>query len=662
MASINDLKNKLSEKTDNAIKDYSIPDNKVEFIANSIDQALEEACKFFNTSRINLDYEVLEKARKGIIGIGKRPNKLLVWITGDLNTAKDAIDLEGEYDEHFGVINKESTVDDNAPIDGITKVVIRKSGIYLKVTPPKRNGQPTNLEEAKLVLASKNIRSYDQSLVKSIIKKANNEEVKIGEWTPNPDYDSKASIEISSDEMKGYVTVNAPILSGRIMEVDEIFDQLESYNISFGIMKEKVNSIFEKELYNVPVLIAEGKNPDHGVNASIEYKFKTDRANFKFEQDETGKIDYKNIENVQNVVAGQVLAVKNPASTGITGRTIKNNKIEAKDGNDIQFEAGKNTILSENTLEIIAQIAGQAVLVSGSVSVEPIYEVKGDINLSTGNIVFLGTVIVKGNVLDGFNVKAAGNIEVKGNIGNAEIEADNEIIVSQGILGKDGGKVKAGTNIFAKFIENAKVYAGNDVIVKEEILHSSVDAGNRVICHGKKGMIVGGLVRAGYEISAKYLGSTAYTDTSLEAGIDPKSKEKLLKLEDERKIAGEQIDKLSANITSLERIEKQGNISKEKKIMLERLRRAKKEFELQYSEIKEDIIELNNYIENIDTKGKISAKINVFPGVALTIKNATFTVKNDFKGVTFISENNLIKPIAYTPFEGDDKYTKRYKN
>ncbi|MBO6100931.1 MAG: DUF342 domain-containing protein, partial [Spirochaetaceae bacterium] len=38
------------------------------------------------------------------------------------------------------------------------------------------------------------------------------------------------------------------------------------------------------------------------------------------------------------------------------------------------------------------------------------------VNIKTGNITFLGTVIVKGNVDDGFNVKASGNIEVYGTV------------------------------------------------------------------------------------------------------------------------------------------------------------------------------------------------------------------------------------------------------
>ncbi len=662
MASIKDLKSKLSNVSESegpSVAEEPV-ESRMEFTADTVDGALEEACSYFNTSRMNLDYEILEKARSGVLGVGKRPFRLEIWLTGGFQPTTSTGGFEGPISSGFGDLDGAAAVKDKtAPADGTVKVIIRKSGVYLKVSPPANGGNPASLEDIQYALHSRNTKTYHPGDIKKVAEDMSNEEVRITDWHPNPDYDSKVSLEVSTDEMKSYVTVTAPILSGRILEIEEISELLEGRDVVFGIMQDKIESIFEKELYNVPVLVAEGKSPKPGSNARVEYKFHTDKTDFKFEEDETGRIDYKSLDLVQNVVAGQVLAVKIPSAEGSPGRTVTNNRIEASDGEDIPFEAGKSTILSENGLEIIAQIAGRALVIGGVVSVDPIYEVKGDVDLNVGNIIFLGTVVVKGNINDGFTVKAAGNIEVKGSIFKAEVESDNEIIVGQGIIGKEGGMVKAGSNVFAKFVENANIKAGNDIIIKEEILHSKVDGGGRIICHGKKGMVLGGRIRAGYEISAKYLGSTAYTDTYLEAGVDPKFKEKLLSLEKEREISEQQLNKISANIGTLVRTKEAGGLSEDKETMLKRLERAKREFDLQYSEIQEDIAELKNYLDNLDTKGTISAKLNVFPGVDLTIKNANFVVKNDFKGVTFVSENNFIKPVPYQPFEGEEKTDRR---
>ena len=75
---------------------------------------------------------------------------------------------------------------------------------------------------------------------------------------------------------------------------------------------------------------------------------------------------------------------------------------------------------------------------------EPVYTIEGDVNLKTGNVLFLGTVFVKGNVEDGFSVKAAGNIEIMGSVGKCLLDAEGDIIVHQGIAGKTEGRVRAG--------------------------------------------------------------------------------------------------------------------------------------------------------------------------------------------------------------------------
>ena len=77
-------------------------------------------------------------------------------------------------------------------------------------------------------------------------------------------------------------------------------------------------------------------------------------------------------------------------------------------------------------------INGQVVLKNNKISIEPIYIVPGDVSLETGNIVFLGSVIVQGSVHDNFVVKAAGNIDIKGTVQKAFIEAEGDIFLRQG--------------------------------------------------------------------------------------------------------------------------------------------------------------------------------------------------------------------------------------
>ncbi len=647
MSSFKDLKKMLQDnvpqnKPQEMLQD--IPEGR-EITGYSIEECLEKAKHLFQVPENQLHYEIIEKGNKGILGVGKKLYRLYITIAQENEYYEESI--EHTADSPFASIEKTS-VKETGPIDGKVKMIIRKSGAYLKVTPPLRKGQPASFDDVLTMMATKNYRSYDGRLVKKITQEAKGEFIKIGEYTPNPDYDSKAEIQINDDETKAFLTITAPYLSGRILEESEIMDLLTNQGVTSGIKQEKIKEILEEEHYNVPILIAEGVPPQHGKDSEINFHFKTKPDDLHFEEDDFGKVNFFSDQGlIQNVVAGQILAVKNPPTKGTNGKTITGKVIEAEDGEDITFEAGKNTGLSENGLEIVAQNAGRAVFNDGVVEVEPIYEIKGNVGLKTGSIVFLGDVIVSENVEDGFSVKAAGNIYIGGTIGKAEVEADGDIIVQRGILGKEEGYVKAGGNVIAKFIENSKVTAGNKVVSNEGILHSYVDA-KQVYSLGKRGTITGGHIRSVEEVNSKVIGSTTYTETKIEAGVDPVAKEKLVKFDKERETIEDNLSKLSVNLTTMQNQKRSmGSLSPERELMLERMLRAKKEYDMQLKEINLDIEEIKSYLSSLTAQGKISAFDKIYPGTEVTIKNIILKIKSDYTHVTLIIESGEIKPTPY---------------
>jgi uncharacterized protein (DUF342 family) len=50
--------------------------------------------------------------------------------------------------------------------------------------------------------------------------------------------------------------------------------------------------------------------------------------------------------------------------------------------------------VADDQLTIIADMKWSVVISGGKINVEPVYTVQGDVNLRTGNIIFLGTVII----------------------------------------------------------------------------------------------------------------------------------------------------------------------------------------------------------------------------------------------------------------------------
>jgi len=296
--------------------------------------------------------------------------------------------------------------------------------------------------------------------------------------------------------------------------------------------------------------------------------------------------------------------------------------------------------------------------------VEPVYTVSGGVNLKTGNIIFLGSVIVNGNVEEGFSVKAAGNIEVNGTVERADLDAEGDIFVSQGITGKNVGTVRAGKSIWARFIENTKVTAGNMVIVSDGIINSQVDADKRIVCNGKRAHIVGGRLRATEEINAKNLGSpTSHTETICEVGSDPKSRLRLEELTDQKTELEKQLEEVKLNLQTLLNIKRlRKNLPEEKEAQMLELLELRSKFTKDLDVINEEAEKIREFLQTIKIRGRVSASSKVYPGVKIIIRDAVNDVRNEYNEVSFVLENDLIRISKYEePHEdskkGPDGYT-----
>ena len=655
MASLKDL---FLEIEDSNSGDYN--DNSIEVYADSVNQALEIASRELGVDISHLDYEVVEKGTKGLFGIGRLPYRVIITPL-KINEEHDDLD-EIEMKLTGGYIPGIS-VDENKDTDGTFSVRVSKTGIWVKVTKPKGKGLHVAVEAIENKCYSLRLGNFDRAAIAKAVKKADGEKIKIGEWLPNPAYDSTMRVEATEDELKAFVYFNPPKFSGRHMDYEDVIDGLRNAGAVTGIREEAIKEYLEEMDYKKPLLAAEGQYPRDGKNAYVDYKVKIDKSTIKFEEDDSGKVDFRNLELLENVVVGQLLAVKVPLEEGIPGRTITNRIIPAKSGKDVSIKYGKGTILSEDETELTAEINGQVVYKLGRISVEPVFVVSKDVSLETGNIVFLGSVIIQGSVLDNFEVKAAGNVEVKGTVHKAFIEAEGDIIVHQGISGKDEARIEStGGSIFAKFAQNANVIAERSVVIPEGILHCRVDAGEKIYSVGRRAKIAGGIIRAGDEVNAGYLGAEGSTRTVFRVGVNPKMLQQIDDLMDAKKLLEDELTTLRLDLKTLNTQKRNagGKLSDDKEKMLLELTSREEKQAGRFTEISGELEELNEYMNLLEHKGKVCAEKIAYPGVEIYIKDKDFKIRDNYNHVKFSLDGDEINISDYDPpifIEGSQRIT-----
>lgn len=620
----------------------------VEASGGSLEEALGAAAEELGVRVRDLEYELLEEGAKGAFGVGKKPWRISAYPALKKEKAPELETEEVGYEAAVPEVPVE--VDRN----GDCFVNFSNEGVLAKVTPPAGKGRRAAEKQLADRLRQRGVHQYDEELVARLVREADGKYWKVGEFIHNPSNDAIMTVDITDGEMRASLYATPPGPGGCDLSAEAILSFLRNNRIVYGVKEDAVQEFQDRPRYKEMVVVAEGKKPEPGRDACVKYNFATDHSQVKLKE-VNGKVNFKELNIVQNVVEGQPLARKMPPEKGEPGFTVTGKMLPTKAGKDIPSPVGKNAHIAEDGCTIVSDMNGQVIILGGRINVEPIYTVQGDVDLHTGNIIFLGTVLVKGNVEDGFTVKAAGNIEVTGNIGKCELDAEGDIIVHQGINGKGAGSVRSGRSVWAKFIQNARVEAAEYVVVSDGIMNSEVTSNKKIVCQGKRAAIVGGHLRAAEEINAKQLGSEGGNETILEVGYDPKSKEKLDGLNEQIAALRKQLEEADLNVATLANLKKQKKqLSDEKEAFLQEQLSRKQELGAAIANLGQEVQAVQDYLGSLKLKGRISASGKVYPGTKIIIRDVREEIKSDYsKSVTFILDNNLIRATKYEELEED---------
>ena len=618
----------------------------VEVNADTIDEALADAVVQLDTKLSNLHYEVVEKGSDGILGLGKKPWKIMVYqdpktVKKTQHLASDGLFEIGDEEEGVQITNR----------DGLYYIRHFKSDIVLKVLLPVGEGMPVELKEVLDEIKRPDTISFDEELVKKCVKTGtDNDYVVIGQYKHVPAGDVVIGVEVSKDEMKGTIVVSPPAMSGS----EASFEMIKRAILAQGVVdacieEDKIREFVDNPVYNNPFEVAEAIQPVDGHDAYISYNFETDPKKLKAQVDEEGKVDYKKLNNIQNVIADQPLAQKIPAERGKGGKTLFGRYLEAKNGKDIQIQLGANVKLDRDGVTIKAEIDGEVMLVNGKVTVEPIKYLDA-VNVKTGDVKFVGTVVIKGNVQEGYKVEAT-NIEVNGIVDKSRLEATGNIIVRQGIFGKGEGFIKAGKSLWAKFINDTTVEVEENVIVSDSIVNSSVTAMKNIVLRGKKAQIIGGHLMATEEICARKVGSPGGgTETILEVGVDPRAKKRLEELQNMQAKATKEYENCDLDIQTLEQQKKlRKKLPQEKEEKLKNLKERCEQISEELEKMTDEINKIQEHLRDLKAIGKVKVEGDVYAGVKIYIRDVLDEVKIDTKSVTFFYDKAFSKRGPYEP-------------
>lgn len=259
--------------------------------------------------------------------------------------------------------------------------------------------------------------------------------------------------------------------------------------------------------------IVQGTAPSPGKDGWLELLV-TVRETGPVEKD--GRIDYSDRGAFPSVDGGMVVAVLHPPSRGVPGMDVFGRPHPASEGRPAEVYAGENVEVDADGVTYRATAPGMLVFEGNVLMVTECLEVRRDVGFATGNIrVEKGSVKILGAVSKGFQVKAPGHVVVADVVESAEVEAGRDVHVRGGIMMPGGGRVWAGGSVNAQYAINARIEAGGDVVITNEVSNSAIRAGGRFIAARGTGAVQGCEIVCGAGAHINELGSPIGAHTVL---------------------------------------------------------------------------------------------------------------------------------------------------
>ena len=272
------------------------------------------------------------------------------------------------------------------------------------------------------------------------------------------------------------------------------------------------------------VLLCRGQPPRHGKDGWFEAQYEDNRDSVGLEV-EGGRIDFRARGVVRSVQPGQPLGKLVPPEPGAPGKDVLGRVIPAQEGQPFNVVVGESVEVSEDETQFFAAEQGMVFFIENTLSVSEVFETKGDVDFSVGNITLeRGSVRVKGSILSGFAVESPRNILVDDVVESSRLKADGDVEVRGGIIMDKGGKIVAGGGVSAMYASNAIIEAAGDVNIANEVTNCTIMARRQMIARRGRGKIIGGVIRAGEGVVANELGSELGVETTILVGLAGKDR------------------------------------------------------------------------------------------------------------------------------------------
>lgn len=461
--------------------------------------------------------------------------------------------------------------------------------------------------------------------------------------------DAKLQIKLPPDKLSAIAIIRTAY-GGKPITPEHVKQALQESEVRRGINQKALGLLLKESYKASPGTVlkrrfATGKPAKDGIDGCWISDTQTLLQQLSTPQKrEDGTVDMLDFGEILTVSEGELLMHLEPPTEGENGFTVTGELLPAVPGKECPFMPAEGVALGENPHHIVATRQGIPVEHARGIRVDQIYTTQ-KVDLSSGNITFDGSVIVQGNVEDAMRIEATGDVTVGGSVHHATIIAGGNILVRQGVFGKQVDKdikqltpedlnccLCAEGEVHVGFAQYTQLRAREGIQVDKQLLHChSTTYGQLALGNEKErqSKLIGGVTLAAQGISGAHYGTDAFIPTLIELCHDA---EELL--EQEKAYSGqlsgqkELLDQLEPILPKLVAIKSKPGVEAKLKKVIQTIKHTRKQMDnlqLQMGKLR------NERDERLKTC-TLLARGMIYPNVKVSIAGQTFKISREYPG------------------------------
>lgn len=501
---------------------------------------------------------------------------------------------------------------------------------------PSNVAKPVTNASLRGLLADSGYGEFHTSddILNTVVQKANNR--KGGDYVVAERRDARLELSIGENRQAVYLTLHKA-WGGTTVSRETVASELAALGIDERcVLQEAIGqALFQGETERA--LIARAIMPVQGTDTRFEPLFESGRP-LRLVEDEKGRVDMHQLHEFVVVAAGTPVMRRIPATAGEDGINVLGEVMDARPGQELPYanDCPGTEVDPKDPNILRAAIKGHPMVIRQGIRVDPVLRVR-NVDLTTGNIDFDGSIEVAGDVTSGFVVSATGDIVVRGMVEKAVVSAGKDLAITGGVVGEDQGQdgqgrlrlrthLRAGQNLSAKFINLADVSAAVDITVREYALQCHLTAGRDILLGQPtgKGILIGGSARANRAVVANVLGSEANVAGEVTVGFAPRRRQLLSALRREIELAGHNWKKLGDLLDEMAR----GHRARVAPAKLERIMLTQEALEQRRDRLVALVERVSRRMQ-ASTDSRVVVKRQLFANVSVSIDGVCHTYHRD---------------------------------